>query len=166
MAPEFRPPKFPSPVGYVSCLCSSIVTRPWPAFTSVAQQRPTWLISGTMGTNGGGETDLAVHDFLDVPACANAISDHYGPAVIKPGLFVTTPMHDAPVVLTYTLNATEQDLGFMYRDVFDGRLIARQRTEWEIIVKVRSWNLAGDPLENVDFSWIYIAEAALRYRVV
>jgi len=119
-----------------------------------------------MMTNRDGEVHLSVHEFLDVPACANAITDHYGPAVIKPGIFIATPMHDTPAVLAYTMNNTEQDLGYAYRDVFNGSFISRQSTEWDTIINVYSWNLSGESLASVYFSWVYIAEAAVRYRFV
>ena len=170
MSTEVKGPSYPVtrfPIGYVSCLCSSKVTRSSPLLGIVARQQLTWLISGTNHTNSEGVIDIAVNNFLDVPACANAKTEHsFGPAIIRPGLFVATPMHDTPSILTVVIDANRKNLGYVYGDVFDGRTTTKQKTEWEIIATVSSWNLLGAPLPQVAFSWIYIAEAALRFEPI
>lgn len=158
-------PKLPIvlPTAHIACLCSSIVSHLGPAYAPIAQQRPTWLISGTKTTNRDGRANVTVNDFLHIPECANINASYHGPAIISSGLFFVTAIHDSPVVLNYTLNKTEIYPNCIYRDVFDEtKIYPSQTREWEIVVNVRSWDLTSNPLAYVEFSWMYLAEAALR----
>ena len=152
---------------HVSCLCASAVGENVLLGERLfAQQRPTWVISGSGQTSGQGEAELSMNVFLDIPSCAHAVEDNYGPAIIGRGLLIATPRHDSPVLLTHTLVTTEKDLGFAYRDFFSGDFLPGRSKEWDVVVKVRSWGLNSASSPSVVFSWIYIAEAALRYRFV
>jgi hypothetical protein len=105
-----------------------------------------------------------INDYLDFPIC-NEETDlaHLGPAIIgeRPE-FVTSPESGKPVILTSELEAIERDYPPGHQDLLDGSIITRQRVDFDIKFKVKSWGLDGEPAAGITFSWICIADAALR----
>jgi hypothetical protein len=46
--------------------------------------------------------------------------------------------------------------------MFDGRVYPTGEVEYKVTANVRTWKLDGAPAAGVDFSWVCIAEGAVR----
>ncbi|OEU65971.1 MAG: hypothetical protein BBJ57_12660 [Desulfobacterales bacterium PC51MH44] len=155
--------------GHVSHMCShfvalNILVRSYGPSRPFIQRRPIWVISGRNKTNNAGEDTVHINTYLDFPICDD-VTDlaHLSPAIIgaRPE-FVASPESDEPVVLTSALEAAEQEYPPGHLDLLNGSIIPRQRVDYDIRFKVRSWALDGKPAAETTFSWICIADAALR----
>jgi len=162
--------------GHVSYLCASrvvpkgFIANGWPpGFRTqrLTVTRPTWVISGRDTTSTEGQATIDICEYLEVPECAPVgFQAHEGPAIIdgRPAFFAS--LHsDEPVVVTSKIEATVQAQGenWWYRDMFDGHFYSGDEVEYKVTATVRAWKLDGSPAK-VDFSWLCIAEAAVRYR--
>ena len=160
--------------GHVSYLCASrVVPKAWvaggwpPGFRTqrVTVARPTWIISGRGATSTEGQATIDICEYLEVPECAPVgFQAHEGPAIIdgRPAFF--TSLHsEQPMVVTSKIEATALEENWWYRDMFDGHFYPADEVEYKVTATVRAWKLDGSPAK-VGFSWLCIAEGAMRYR--
>ena len=160
--------------GHVSYLCASrVVPKAWiaggwpPGFRTqwVAVARPTWIISGRDKTSTDGQATIDICEYLHVPECAPVgFQGHWGPAIIdgRPAFFTSLHSED-PVVVTSKIEPTPQEENWWFRDMFDGHFYPADEVEYKVTATVRAWKLDGTPAA-VDFSWLCIAEGAMKYK--
>ena len=158
--------------GHVSYLCASRVSKGLVGtpsspggigFQWLTVVRPTWIISGRGTTSPAGQATIDICDYLHVPECAPLAFDYEGPAIIdeRPAFF--TSLHsEEPVVGSTKIEATAQEEGRFFRDMFDGRVYPAGVVEYKVTATVQTWKLDGAPAPGVEFSWVCIAEGAVR----
>jgi len=159
---------------HVSYLCASRATkvlvrtsRP-PGFKTqrVTTTRPTWIISGRGTTSAAGQATIDIWEYLHVPECAPVIviPDYEGPAIIDERPAFLTSLHsEEPVVVSTKIEATAQEgEHYWFCDMSDGHLYPLDEVEYKVTATVRTWKLDGAPAAGVDFSWVCIAEGALK----
>jgi hypothetical protein len=157
--------------GHVSYLCASrgtkaLVRTPSPPgfkFQRVNIARPTWIISGRDTTSDAGQATIDICEYLHVPECAPLGFDYDGPAIIDERPAFLTSLHsEQPVVVSTKIEATAQEGGQLLRDMLDSRVYLPDEVEYKVKATVRTWKLDGTPAAGVDFSWVCIAEGAVR----
>jgi hypothetical protein len=155
--------------GHVLHMCShfvalNILVRSYGYSRPFIQRRPVWVFSGRSETSNAGYDIVHINDYLDFPICDEETDlAHLGPAIIgeRPE-FVASPESDKPVVLTSVPDVIERDYLPGHQDVLNGSIIPQQRVDYDIKYKVSSWDLEGNPAAGITFSWVCIADAALR----
>jgi hypothetical protein len=163
--------------GHVWYACASrvvpkaLVAGGWPPRfheQRLTAARPTWIISGYGTTSTEGRVNVDVSEYVEVPECAPiGYDDHWGPAIIDAHpVFLATHHSESPALLSTKVNATAHEEGsWSYKNLLDGNFYPSGSVEYKITVTVDAWNLNSEPLA-IDFSWLCIAEGAMRWKPV
>jgi hypothetical protein len=163
--------------GHVSYICASrvvpktLVASGWPPgiqIQRIVSTRPTWIISGRDKTSADGRATIDLDEYLVVPECAPVgYQDHWGPAIIdgRPSFFVNHHSENPAVLGTNIVTTAHEEGEWLYRDLLDGHFYPSGLVEYKIKATVRAWNLDREPLA-LDFSWLCIAEGAMRWHAI
>lgn len=154
---------------YVTILCSHIFVKSRPGIPRPFNKRyPIWLISGNNSTNQSGEDTLDINSFLCYPICdigENINENLYEKIVIisQTPNFYATPNTEFPVLITSKIESKRiNNIPLDYMDIINGEILHQVKYEYDIQIKIFSWNLDGTKAAKVKYSWVCIAGAALR----
>ena len=134
--------------------------------TWTCQATGLWVMGAIETIHNGSEVDIVLNEMF----CDNVINERYH--ITGMPIFTATAQSESPVVITTsmyvqdagTTPSTTAD-GVSMDDILQGRVSTRPPVGTVKIlnarVRVRCWQLNGQPAPNVDFAWTCLAEGVI-----